>query len=289
MFRMPNPFTCIVPGGRCDRDWAGGRPAPRRESVNKNLRRGLRSCNYWLLPLIDARRIWTALFGYAWYFRDWRRYRSMPGAETLRLADARPLLNDRTSVTPFDAHYFYVNGWAMRRIVKNAPPRHADVGSDIMFVNLLASVVPVTFVDYRPLMVKCAGMMSVAGDALSLPFATGSVPSLSSLHVTEHIGLGRYGDRLNPQGTLMAASELERALAPNGSLFFALPVGKPRTCFNAHRIHDSKAIREHFSRLDLVEFSGVHDDGTFVENTDLAEFSNDDYACGMFWFRKVAS
>lgn len=89
----------------------GGRPTLRRESMNKSLARGLRSCNYWLLPLINARQIWTALRGYAWYFRDWHKYSHMPGAEVLRLADARPLLNDRTGVTPFDAHYFYRNSF----------------------------------------------------------------------------------------------------------------------------------------------------------------------------------
>jgi hypothetical protein len=41
-----------------------------------------------------------------------------------------------------------------------------------------------------------------------------------------------------------------------------------------------------FSELALVEFSGVHDDGQYVERVDLSEFSESNYACGFFWFRR---
>ena len=122
-----------------------------------------------------------------------------------------------------------------------------------------------------------------------MPLASGSVASLSCLHVAEHIGLGRYGDPLNPQGTVHAARELSRVLAPGGNLYFAVPVGKPRLCFNGHRIHAADTICRYFSDLELVEFSGVHDDGRFVEKARLSEFSDSDYACGMFWFRKAVN
>jgi len=98
--------------------------------------------------------------------------------------------------------------------------------------------------------------------------------------------LGRYGDPLDPEGTKKAARELARVLAGGGRLYFALPVGRPRVCFNAHRVHSPEAIREFFCDLELVEFSGVHDDGRFVEKTELTEFKQSDYACGMFVFRK---
>jgi hypothetical protein len=246
----------------------------------------LRYFRSWIMPLLNPRRMVTAVPGYVWYVRDWNRYCRLPGAERLRVRDAQPQLHDRTSTTPIDTHYFYANGWAMRRIVNGSAALHVDIGSDIMFVNLLASVVPVAFLDYRPLPARCTGLSCIASDALALPFATESVQSLSTLHVAEHVGLGRYGDPLDPLGTQKAAIELHRVLARGGSLFFALPVGKPRTCFNAHRIHSSEAVRDWFSALDLVEFSGVHDDGTFTQNAPITEFSQDSYACGMFWFKK---
>lgn len=175
----------------------------------------------------------------------------------------------------------------MRCIVAQRSSRHLDVGSQVVFVNLLSAILPVTFVDYRPLKANVAGLTSCSGDILHLPFADESVASLSCLHVAEHIGLGRYGDPLNPDGTRQACAELRRVLAPGGNLYFALPVGRPRTCFNALRIHAPQTIISYFDGLELVEFSGVHDDGHFVKRVSLDTFANSTYACGLFWFRKI--
>jgi hypothetical protein len=112
------------------------------------------------------------------------------------------------------------------------------------------------------------------------------VKSISCLHVAEHIGLGRYGDPLDPQGTKKAARELSRCLAVGGNLYFSLPIGKERLCFNAHRIHDPETIIKYFSDLKLVDFSTSGDDKVFVENTEPAKYKDQRYACGMFWFTK---
>lgn len=240
----------------------------------------------WLRPVLDPVHVVNGLRGYLWFGRDWRAYRRLPQAEPLRLAEAYPQLHDRTAVSPFDPHYFYVNAWAMRRITAAKPAGHVDVASQVMFANLLAAVLPVLFVDYRPLHAALSGLTSLSGSILALPFAANSVTSLSCLHVAEHIGLGRYGDPLDPLGSQHAAAELARVLAPGGNLYFALPVGRPRVQFNAHRIHDPHTICAYFAGLDLVEFCGVDDHGRFQENIDPAVLANSRYACGLFWFRK---
>ncbi len=241
----------------------------------------------WLAPVCDPLVALRGLRRYPHYIAEWRRYTQLPGAEPLRLADAYPQLHDRTATSSIDPHYFYVNGWAMRRIVAQRPAHHVDIASQTIFVNLLAAVLPVTFVDYRPLQASLAGLTPRAGDILDLPFADGALASVSCLHVAEHIGLGRYGDPLNPQGTRQACAELARVLAPGGQLYFAVPVGRPRVCFNAHRIHAVPTILEYFSALALVEFSAVHDDGRYEEDAALTALDNSDYACGLFLFTKT--
>jgi SAM-dependent methyltransferase len=223
--------------------------------------------------------------GYPRFFADWFRYSRMPNAEPIRVIDTYPQVHDRTVTTPIDAHYFYVNGWAMRRIVSTRPALHLDVGSQAIFASLLAGVIPVVFLDYRPLQAKLPGLICLAGNLLKLPFPDRSLSSLSCLHVIEHIGLGRYGDALDPAGTRKAARELARVLEPGGSLFVAAPVGRPRVCFNAHRIHRAEEIRGMMPELEVVEFSGVHDDGHYVEQVELSAFEGSEYACGFFWFR----
>ncbi|MEJ5309063.1 MAG: DUF268 domain-containing protein [Anaerolineae bacterium] len=240
----------------------------------------------WLVQLADPLRMVRGVVNLGAYLKDWRRYARLPGAEPVRWIDSWPQLHDRTATTPFDPHYFWMNGWAMRRIVAQHPTQHLDIGSQVVFVNLLSAVLPVIFVDYRPLAANVAGLTSCSGDILRLPFADGTVTSLSCLHVAEHIGLGRYGDPLNPDGTRLACAELRRVLAPGGNLYFALPVGRPRVCFNSLRMHAARTIMAYFDGLELVEFSGIHDDGRFVERVGLDTFTDSAYACGLFWFKK---
>lgn len=251
---------------------------------------------YWtyrmVKPVFDPIEFGRGVRGYFWYARDWARYRRAPGAERLRLRDAYPKLHDKTSKSPFDSHYFHQDVWAIRRILRTAKGvEHVDVGSRVDTVGHLAAVTDVVFVDIRPLDAEVEGLRPVAGSILALPFADGSVQSLSCLHVAEHIGLGRYGDPIDPAGTRKAAAELTRVLAPGGNLFFSLPVGRPRVCFNAHRIHAPRAILEYFAGLDLVELSCVEEPtraglGSFVKDVPLDRLEQASYACGLFWFRK---
>ena len=79
-------------------------------------------------------------------------------------------------------------------------------------------------------------MSSGYADLANLPFEINSVQSLSCMHTVEHVGLGRYGDPIDPDGDLKAIKEIKRVLAVNGNLLFVVPIGKPKIVYNAHRI-----------------------------------------------------
>lgn len=248
--------------------------------------RVLRCFYRWCSQFADPLRIASGLWGIPWYLADWRAYSKLPGAEHLKLIESYPQFHDRSDTTPFDRHYFFLSGWAMRRIMANRPSRHADVASLALFVNMVSAILPVAFVEFRPLPARLAGLDSLAANMLALPFLDNSIPSLSCLHAAEHVGLGRYGDPLDPAGTQKAAKELARVLAPGGHLYFAVPVGKQRVCFNAHRVHNPQAIIDYFAGLELREFSAVCDQGDYWEHVSPSDFSNNDNACGLFWFSK---
>ena len=220
------------------------------------------------------------------YAANRRRYAALPGAEPLRLRDSFPKLADRLSTTPFDAHYLHQDTWAAQRIAEEAPHKHVDVGSRVDYVCFLTAVTAVTFVDIRPLEANIEGLTSVTGSVLEMPFADRTLASLSCLHVSEHIGLGRYGDPLDPAGSLKAMDELQRVLAPGGHLLFSLPVGRPRVCFDAHRVHAPTTVRERFGELELLEFAGVDDGGSFARRRELHELASMNYACGIYHFRR---
>lgn len=241
----------------------------------------------WTKPIFPVGQSAAATRAYWSFLRSWRNYARQPGAEPLRIADGYPCLADDTSVTPYDPHYFHQAVWALERIVARAPTEHIDVGSEVTFVGMLSVSVPVVFVDIRPFPVELPRLHPVAGDLSSrLPFDTRSIDSLSCLHVAEHVGLGRYGDELAPDGTRRACNELQRVLAPGGQLYFSLPVGRPRVCFNAHRIHAPQQIIDYFSDLELEEFSVVGDDFRLVHNADIDTAAALEYGCGLFVFSR---
>jgi Caenorhabditis protein of unknown function, DUF268 len=240
-------------------------------------------------PIIDVDRLVTAPRGYRQFFADLHRYRELAPGEDISLADAYPQIHDRTETSAFDSHYFHQDVWAARRVADLQPPRHVDVGSRVDYVGFLTAITEVTFVDIRPLEADIEGLASVAGSIVDMPFEDRSLPSLSCLHVAEHIGLGRYGDPIDPAGTRRAATELQRVLAANGQLLFSGPVGRPRTCFNAHRIHAPQDVVSMFPELELVEFSGVDDGGDFRRHRQLEDLSDQSYACGLFRFVRPAA
>ncbi|HSJ31765.1 MAG TPA: DUF268 domain-containing protein [Longimicrobiales bacterium] len=249
-----------------------------------------RNAYSWLLQFVDAGRLVRGLGGLRWYWSDYRRYRHLAalqeGPRSAERIELLPALHERAPRHELDAHYFYVNAWAMRRVLAAGPDHHVDIGSQLALAGLLSAALPVTYLDYRPVAATVPGLSRVSGSLLALPCADGSLRSVSCLHVAEHVGLGRYGDPLDPAGTRKAAAELERVVAVDGDLYFALPLGRPRVCFNAHRVHSVEMVLALFPRLRLRELSGVTDDGRFLEDVRPDAFAGSEYACGMFWFRR---
>jgi SAM-dependent methyltransferase len=235
---------------------------------------------------IPWRQTRDALRAYPGYLRDRRAYAAMLDGERLMRYRDNPQLLDRKDTTPYDPHYTHQDAWAAREIFRRRPDRHVDVGSRITFVVGLTAFTPVTFVDLRPLDAELPGLEVVRGTVLDLPFADQSVMSLSCLHVAEHVGLGRYGDPLDPDGTRKAARELQRVLAPVGSLYFSLPVGERRTEFNAHRVHDPEEVVGFFPELRLASFSGVADGGRWHERLSPRDLAGSSWACGCYLFTR---
>lgn len=240
---------------------------------------------------MQPKRLIAALLQPRFLTQFWR-FRAASRASGRPLPDwrlLRPVSGEATSQTGFDTHYVYHTGWAARVLARLKPDTHVDIGSSLYFVSIASAFVPIQHFDYRPPALTIAGARIGAADLLNLPFADGSIASLSCMHVIEHVGLGRYGDTLDPSGDARAAAELMRVLAPGGHLLIVTPVGRPAIHFNAHRIYGFEALRGLFAGLDLEEFALITDkrDGaTFIPDADPARVARQRYGCGCFLFRK---
>jgi|CXWL01.1.fsa_nt_gi SAM-dependent methyltransferase len=200
------------------------------------------------------------------------------------------IAGDDTSNTTFDAHYVYHPAWAARILAETKPEFHVDISSTLHFCSIVSAFIPVHFYDYRPARLELSNLTSEQADLLSLPFEDGSIESISCMHTVEHVGLGRYGDPLDPDGDLKAISELKRVTALGGDLLFVVPIGTAKIAFNAHRIYNYAQILEYFgNEFELRDFFLIPD--TAVTHGVLHHATEEDadaqtYGCGCFWFRK---
>ena len=207
----------------------------------------------------------------------------------LKWRDRQSCLNDATANTDFDRHYVYHLAWAARILKEIYPDKHIDIGSFIHFPAMLSAFFPIEYYEYRQPEIQLDNLVVGNADLTSLPFSSNSVDSLSCMHVVEHIGLGRYGDKLDYDGDLKAIREISRVLAEGGDLLFVVPVGRPKIMFNAHRIYSFDQIIDYFSTMQLKEFALIPDNtasGGLIRNASKALFDSQEYGCGCFWFKK---
>ena len=246
----------------------------------------------WLLRVSGAfagLRDIAAVWRYPFFVNDWLRFKALGGKAPI--LDFYPCLHDRVASTGIDSHYFFQAIWGFKRIQSALPESHVDVGSDVRWVGMLTCITHVSFIDIRPLQIQLDNYEGKAGSIVALPYSDGSLFSVSSLHVIEHIGLGRYGDPLDPDGSRKACVELMRVLAPGGKLYVSMPIGNSRVQFNSQRIFSVSDVLALFSGLSLAELSIVDTFGKFQESVapgelNLGRGQGLDYGLGMFVFFK---
>jgi len=211
------------------------------------------------------------------------------GRFSVKVKDIYPCLKDKISTTPFDQHYIYHPAWAARILAQTKPIRHTDFSSILSFSSIISAFIPTTFYDYRPAALQLDNLESKAADLTNLPIANASLSSISCMHTIEHIGLGRYGDAIDPSGDIKAAIELQRIVSAGGDILFVTPVGKQRIEFNAHRVYAYETVLNLFSDCMLQEFSLIPDSGGLITNANPVLVQQQQYGCGCFWFKKKTS
>lgn len=219
------------------------------------------------------------------FIRDWKAYRTLPQNPSFLTTTEYlyPRLFDNTPTTRIDPVYFYQDTWCARKIFEQKPARHYDVGSKADLVGVISQFTPTTMVDIRPLKVSVPELSFIKGSILDLPFEDGEIASLSSICVIEHIGLGRYGDPLDPFGSEKAAGELIRVLAPGGSLYVSVPIDtENKVYFNAHRAFTREYVLKLFDSLKKMEEK-------YIYGNDMRESydPSSGFGTGLFWFKRI--
>ncbi len=207
-----------------------------------------------------------------------------------------PILNERTQVAgEAKGHYFHQDLLVANFIFQNKPDCHLDVGSRIDgFVAHVAAFMPVDVFDIRPIKATDHGNIrfiqaNITADVR--PEWISKYDSISCLHALEHFGLGRYGDKLDPNGHRVGFLKLLDMLMPGGKLYIGIPIAsETKVEFNAHRkFHPLDILNwptgDH--QIELKRFDYVDDNGDLHRNVSLLNQSlKIEYGCGIYTFEK---
>lgn len=219
---------------------------------------------------------------YKKFMFDFEAYNALAaGEQKAKSANIYPCLDDNTGNTVIEPIYFYQDAWAFERIVLSKPAEHIDIGSHHKFVAHLSKIVNLTMVDIRPLSLPMDSIKFVRGSVLELPFADNSVSSLSSICVIEHIGLGRYGDPIDPDGSIKAFTEICRVLKHGANLYISVPIEEiSKTYFNAHRAFEERyLLGTLLNEFEIVDRKYIYGDN-FVDTKDKG------FGTGLYHLRK---
>jgi len=238
---------------------------------------------------IDISKLLVSFPGLFTYFRDLRKYKkilSVNSSNLVELPDSAcrfgplyPVVSDYySSAGSASGHYFYQDLLVANRIYRRKPDVHFDVGSRIdgFIAHLLSFDQQTILGDVRPLEVNISNLsfvqLDLTSEVLSCQFE--KYQSISCLHALEHMGLGRYGDSINPMGHYVALDNLSKLLSDSGTLYLSYPAGSvSRIEYNAHRVISFRESLEMFERfgLSIERLDYVNDCGALVSVKNLSE------------------
>jgi len=156
-----------------------------------------------------------------------------------------------------DHEYFSLDYLASSFVLRSKTSCLLDIGSRIDgFVNMVSLYCNVTVADIRipsdcPSWIKFKKINLFDIDIKTFE----SFSYISCLHTLEHVGTGRYGDSIYPDGPLTALKHLLHSMRHGCTLLFSLPLSlTTRVCYNSFT---SVSIADFYSVVSPISFSRV--------------------------------
>jgi len=258
----------------------------------KNIKTYLINCLNTLRAIGIDFRVMLSYRNIFWYLKTYSEFKRLGGKITeinMQLTD----INCKSGTVR--GHYFHQDLLVARYIHENNPIRHIDIGSRVDgFVAHVASFREIEVLDIRDL--ENSGHPNIKFLKKDLMAGLGNnfeiTDSISCLHAIEHFGLGRYGDKISPEGHIRGLVNIVHMLKKNGMLYISFPIGaSSEVHFNAHRIFEPKEILAWVKDLNLtlINFDYVDLNGNLKRNQDLESLRiYDNLSCGIYSFLKNA-
>ena len=222
------------------------------------------------------------------YIKDFIKFKNKGG----KINNIYPFLENFNLVSnEHKNQFFHADLLVSKKIYESNPSSHLDIGSRVDgLVAHLASFRKLDFLDVRSVDTSPhENINSIKKNIMNLDTSNfdKKYDSISSIGVISHVGLGRYGDEIDPHVHIKAIKSITKLLDKNGTIYVMVPVGKKRTEFNAHRVFAPEDIIEIFNNngCKFIEFSLVDDEGNLHIDCDLQLSKDLDFGGGIFIFK----
>jgi len=158
--------------------------------------------------------------------------------------------------TEFFDHYDAFAFWSVRKLQQSSvlSRRILDIGSPKMMCGMLSAMHDVTSV----VLADCSDTLSyvhyVRHDVADpLPFEAGSFDVFISTVALPLVGLGRYGDRMDPNCLPNLVREVDRVMTPDADLLVSMCLGPNLLAFNNGWYLELDTIARLFSGWVIVD------------------------------------
>ena len=227
---------------------------------------------------LDPRRLLNT-FRFGWrYLREYYSFTRAKHKSQHRFGELsiNPRLNEFVSNSAKPTkHYFVQDNFVADFLSEIRPISLLDIGSRVDgYINQIRHICPVTVLDIRHPNYELKNVNHVIGDlmdenSIKRLLKNNDYPIISCLHTIEHIGLGRYGDKIDVNGDSISLSNLFMNMSSGAQLILSVPFSdKPRVEFNAQRVYDLSALRATLPLSACIEEQWlIDDDDCFVDPT----------------------
>jgi len=201
------------------------------------------------------------------------------------------LENFQNESLEFKNQFFHSDLLIAQKIFEKNPTNHLDIGSRIDgLVSHLASFRTLDFADIRNINLtphKNIDFKRIDIGDENLVISK-KYFSISSVGVLGHVGLGRYGDKIDPNGHLKAFKNISNLIERSGLLYLMVPVGLEGVEFNSHRVFNASNLVKTFEHLNffLTEFNYIDDKGDLYIKSKVNNTKNLNFGGGIFIFKK---
>lgn len=209
-----------------------------------------------------------------------------------RINNIYPFLEFNTIFKEHENQFFHADLLISKKVFNNNPKNHLDIGSRIDgLVGQLSIFRKVDALNLQKINIfPHKNINLIQKDILQIKNNEfKKYQSISSVGVLGHIGLGRYGDKIDPAGHLKAINIIcNYLIKKKGIIYLMVPVGKESVHFNSHRVFDTKKLIKifHQNKCILKEFHLINDEGKLKLNFNKEKTRKVGFCGGIFIFEK---